>query len=197
VGATTQGLGERDPGRQGSIAIVKPPKPFSPARHRAAPRKKAAKPTLPAVDKTPGTPRKKTLAAGPKPVAQRRKRAAEPSVLDRLQGVILSSLDEDKAENVVTLDLAGKAMFCDRMVIATGLADRQIAAMAEHLTEKLHKAGLKRVQVEGATGADWVLIDAGNIIVHLFKPEARSGYALEKMWGADLDEAGQAEASST
>ena len=118
-------------------------------------------------------------------------------MLDRLQAVILSSLDEDKAENVTTLDLAGKAMFCDRMVIATGLADRQIAAMAEHLTEKLHKAGLKRVQVEGATGADWVLIDAGDIIVHLFKPEARSSYALEKMWGADLDEAGQADAGSS
>ncbi len=109
-------------------------------------------------------------------------------MLDRLQAVILSSLDEDKAENVVTLDLAGKAVFCDRMVIATGLADRQIAAMAEHLTEKLHKAGLKRVQVEGAGGADWVLIDAGDIIVHLFKPEARAMYALEKMWGAELDE---------
>jgi ribosome silencing factor RsfS/YbeB/iojap len=61
--------------------------------------------------------------------------------------------------------------------------------MAEHLSEKLHQAGLKRVQVEGAGGADWVLIDAGDIVVHLFKPEARAMYALEKMWGSDLDEA--------
>jgi len=190
VRAATRRLGGCDPGQQGSIVIAKPPKPFSPARHRAAPRKKAAKPTLPVADKTPGTPRKKTLAAGPKPVAQRRRPRAEPSVLERLQAVIVSSLEDDKAEDVVTLDLAGKAMFCDRMVIATGLADRQIAAMAEHLTEKLHKAGLQRVQVEGTTGADWVLIDAGDIIVHLFKPEARSSYALEKMWGADLDETG-------
>ncbi len=74
------------------------------------------------------------------------------------------------------------------MVIATGLADRQIAAMAEHLSEKLAQAGVRRVQVEGAPGADWVLIDAGDIVVHLFKPEARAMYALEKMWGADLDE---------
>ena len=74
------------------------------------------------------------------------------------------------------------------MVIATGLADRQIAAMAEHLSEKLHKAGQKRVQIEGAGGSDWVLIDAGDIVVHLFKPEARAMYALEKMWGAELDE---------
>jgi ribosome-associated protein len=91
---------------------------------------------------------------------------------------------------VVTLDLAGKAAFCDRMVIATGLADRQITAMAEHLIEKLKQTGMKRVQIEGAGGSDWVLIDAGDIVVHLFKPEARTMYALEKMWGADLDEAG-------
>ena len=69
--------------------------------------------------------------------------------MQRLQLVIVGSLEDDKAENVVTLDLEGKASFCDRMVIATGLADRQITAMAEHLSEKLHEAGLKRVQVEG------------------------------------------------
>ena len=126
-----------------SRAIAKPPKPFSPARHRAAPRKKVAKPTLPVAGKTPGTPRKKTIAAGPRPVAARRSRKAEPSALERLQSVIVGSLEDDKAENVVTLDLAGKAAFCDRMVIATGLADRQIAAMAEHLSEKLHAGGLE------------------------------------------------------
>lgn len=181
-------VGERDPRQQGSNVIAKTPKPFSPARHRAAPRKKTAKP-LPLADKTPGTLRKKTLVAGPKPVTSRRRRVVEPTALERLQTVIVSSLEDDKAENVVTLDLAGKATFCDRMVIATGLADRQIAAMAEHLAEKLHGAGLRRVQVEGAAGADWVLIDAGDIVVHLFKPDARSTYALERMWGADLDEA--------
>ncbi len=145
---------------------------------------------MPAADKTPGSPRKKTIAAGPKAAPRTRRKVVEPSALERLQSVIVGSLDDDKAENVVTLDLEGKAMFCDRMVIATGLADRQIAAMAQHLSEKLHAAGLKRVQVEGAGGSDWVLIDAGDIVVHLFKPEARTMYALEKMWGADLDEAG-------
>lgn len=112
------------------------------------------------------------------------------SALDQLQKLIVASLDDDKAENIVTLDLAGKAAFCDRMVIATGLADRQIAAMAQHLQEKLEKSGLKRVPIEGASGSDWVLIDAGDIVVHLFKPDARVTYALEKMWGADLDHAG-------
>ena len=140
-----------------------------------------------------GTPRKKTIAAGPKtprpkaPAAKRVK--VEPSELDRLQAVIVASLDDDKAEKIVTLDLAGKAMFCDRMIIATGLADRQINAMAQHLVEKLAEAGLKRVPIEGANGSDWVLIDAGDIVIHLFKPEARATYALERMWGEDLDEA--------
>jgi ribosome-associated protein len=145
---------------------------------------------LPEAGKVLGTPRKKTIAAGPKPAAMRQGYNAEPSALDRLQSVIVGSLEDDKAENVVTLDLAGKAAFCDRMVIATGLADRQIAAMAEHLSDKLHKAGLKRIQVEGAGGADWMLIDAGDIIVHLFKPEARAMYGLERMWGSELDEVG-------
>ncbi|HET6239880.1 MAG TPA: ribosome silencing factor [Acetobacteraceae bacterium] len=146
-----------------------------------------AKPKLAAADKTPGTPRKKAAVAGPRAGA-RRVPPTEPSALDRLQGAIVASLEDDKAEAIVTLDLAGKASFCDRMVIASGLADRQITAMAQHLSEKLAEAGVKRVQVEGGQGADWVLIDAGDIVVHLFKPEARAMYALEKMWGADLDE---------
>ena len=104
----------------------------------------------------------------------------------------MGSLEGDKAEEVLALDLAGRASFADRMVIATGLADRQIAAMAAHLEEKLAEAGIKRVQIEGAGGSDWVLIDAGDIVIHLFKPEARALYALEKMWGAELDEAGEA-----
>ncbi len=112
-----------------------------------------------------------------------------------MQGVIVGSLEDDKAEAIVTLDLAGKASFCDRMVIATGQVDRQITAMAQHLTEKLGQAGFKRVQVEGAHGADWVLIDAGDVVVHLFKPDARITYGLEKMWGADLDEVQEASES--
>jgi ribosome silencing factor RsfS/YbeB/iojap len=144
---------------------------------------------LPAADKTPGTARKKAVVAGPRKAELRQVRASEASLLERLQQLIVGSLEDDKAENVVTLDLIGRATFCDRMIVATGLADRQITAMAEHLLEKLHDAGLKRVQVEGAGGSDWVLIDAGDIVVHLFKPEARAMYALEKMWGAELDEA--------
>ena len=164
--------------------------PTAPRARKATP---AATPTT-AVPSPPGTPRKKAAAAGPaKPAsprraAVRRTKPTEVSRLDELQKIILGCLEDDKAEEIVAIDLAGRASFADRMVVATGLADRQISAMATHLEEALHKAGLKRVLIEGAGGSDWVLIDAGDIIIHLFKPEARSLYALEKMWSADLDE---------
>lgn len=156
-----------------------------PARRVPSSQKRTA---APAPSGSPGPLCKATIAAGPKP-GHSRKTKPEPSHLDRLQKVIIRSLDDDKAENIVTLDLAGKSMFCDRMVIATGLVDRQITAMAQHLAERLKEIGLGRVDIEGAGGSDWVLIDAGDVIVHLFKPEARAMYALEKMWGEDLDEA--------
>lgn len=147
---------------------------------------------------TPGTPRKKAAAAGPRRgpggAAQPVRPRPAPQPLDRLQSLIVDSLEGDKAEAIVALDLAGRASFADRMIIATGFADRQINTMATHLEERLHDAGVRRVQIEGAAGADWVLIDAGDIIVHLFKPEARAMYALEKMWGAELDEAERSEA---
>ena len=135
----------------------------------------------------PGTPRKKASIAGPrgKKVPVQKTAQAE---LDRMQRIICTSLEDDKAEVILAIDLAGRASFADRMVVATGLADRQISAMATHLTEKLNEAGFKKILTEGAAGTDWVLIDAGDIIVHLFKPEARTLYALEKMWGPDLDE---------
>lgn len=135
----------------------------------------------------PETPRKKASVAGPKRKAPAPK--AQPDYLDRLQGLIVSTLEDDKAEDIVVLDLVGRASFADRMIIASGLADRQIAAIATHLHEKLHEAGFKKPLTEGATGTEWVLIDAGDIIVHLFKPEARQLYGLEKMWGKELDEA--------
>ena len=156
----------------------------APARPRA---RSAVAGKIPA---PPGTPRKKATVAGP---ARKRARGAPlPSErLDELQKIIVTCLEDDKAENIITLDLAGRASFTDRMVIATGLADRQIAAMATHLDDKLSAAGLKRIQVEGAGGSDWVLIDAGDIVIHLFKPEAREMYGLERMWGSDLDEAAE------
>ena len=167
---------------------VKPPR-SSVIEGNPRPRK-APSPTLTSLAeaaRAPGTPRKKAAAAGPRKRTAKRV-PVEPEVLQRWTDIITTSLDDDKAEEVVVLDLTGRASFADRMVIATGIADRQISAMATHLEEKLSEAGLKRVLIEGATGSDWVLIDAGDIIVHLFKREARALYALERMWGAELDE---------
>ncbi|WP_040509052.1 ribosome silencing factor [Gluconobacter morbifer] len=134
----------------------------------------------------PVTPRKKAAAAGPKKAAAKRTKA-QPDVLTKLLGIITASLEDDKAEDIVVLDLVGRASFADSMVIATGLADRQIASMAHHIERKLGEEGHKNILVEGANGSDWVLLDAGDIVVHLFKPESRELYALERMWGADLD----------
>jgi ribosome silencing factor RsfS/YbeB/iojap len=157
------------------------------------PRKRVStrKPSGPGLPAPPGTPRKKAVAAGPVRAPLEPREAPDIARLDALQKVIVGSLADDKAENVVTIELAGRATFADRMVVATGLVDRQIAAMATHLEDKLEQAGLRRVQIEGGAGSDWVLIDAGDIVVHLFKPEARSMYALERMWGAELDEESQ------
>lgn len=96
-----------------------------------------------------------------------------------------TSLDDDKAQDIVSIQLTGKSDIADYMVIASGTSSRQVAAMADHLREKLKTAGLSTVSVEGASQGDWVLIDGGDIVVHLFRPEVRDFYALEKMWGME------------
>ena len=92
------------------------------------------------------------------------------------------SLDDDKAEDVVVIDLAGKTDIADFLVIANGKSQRQIGTMADHLQRKLKAKGLKGVAAEGVRNCDWVLIDAGDVIVHLFRPEIRDFYNLDKMW---------------
>jgi len=101
--------------------------------------------------------------------------------------LILQTLEDGKAEAIVTIELAGKAVFADQMVIASGRSARQVAALTEHLEQALSRR--TRVAIEGKAQADWVLIDAGDVIVHLFRPEIRAYYNLEKMWGAELPEA--------
>ncbi len=96
--------------------------------------------------------------------------------------LVLETLEDGRAEDIVTIDLVGKTTFADHMVIASGRSTRQVLALTEHLEEAL--AGRARISVEGKTQGDWVLIDAGDVIVHLFRPEIRVYYNLEKMWGA-------------
>ena len=97
----------------------------------------------------------------------------------------MKSLEDDKAENVVVLDVMGRADYADRLVIATGLVDRQIQAMASHLEDAFEKEGLKLRRDAIQASPDWVLIDAGDLVIHLFKPEARGLYRLERMWGPE------------
>ncbi len=105
---------------------------------------------------------------------------ADPS--DRLHQLILKSLDDDQAIETVSIPLAGKSSIADFMVIASGRSTRQVASMAMKLADKIKSEIGRAVRIEGLPTADWVLIDAGDVIVHLFRPEVRSFYNLERMW---------------
>ena len=96
---------------------------------------------------------------------------------------VLSSLDDSKAEDVVTIDLRGRSPLADYMVIASGGSQRHVSALADHLLYAMKDCNKGQTRVEGLSECDWVLIDLGDIIVHLFRPETREFYNLEKMWG--------------
>lgn len=101
---------------------------------------------------------------------------------DPLLKLVLEQLDDDQAQEVVTIDLEGKSSIADHMVIASGRSTRQVAAMAQKLAETVKQEGFGPVKLEGLPAADWVLIDAGDVVVHIFRPEVRSFYNLERMW---------------
>jgi ribosome-associated protein len=96
--------------------------------------------------------------------------------------VILNSLEDDKAEDILAIDIRGKSSFADMLVIASGRSARHVGALADHVLRKLKDAGVKDVRVEGLPQADWVLVDAGDVVVHLFRPEVRAFYNIEKIW---------------
>lgn len=114
------------------------------------------------------------------------------SAEDLLKSVI-ASLDDNKAEDITSIDLAGKTGIADFMVIASGRSQRQVAALTDYVVKGLKKAGFKDMVVQGLEQADWVLIDAGDVIVHIFRPEVRSFYNLDKMWANDIDSDSDAE----
>lgn len=103
--------------------------------------------------------------------------------------LIQRTLDDGQAEDVVVIDLAGKTAIADHMIICTGRSSRHIATLAERLAVALKAAGRPRVPVEGADAGDWVLVDAGDAIIHIFRDEVRRAYNLEKMWGVEFPEA--------
>ena len=102
--------------------------------------------------------------------------------VDALHALILASLDDDQAVETISIPLAGKSSIADFMVIASGKSTRQVASMANKIAQKIKETTGERVSIEGLPTADWVLIDAGDVIVHLFRPEVRSFYNLERMW---------------
>ena len=104
---------------------------------------------------------------------------------EALLAQVLAWLDDAKAEKVVTIDIRGKSSIGDYMVIASGRSDRHVGAIAEQLQRKLREAGHGRARIEGRPQCEWVLIDAGDLIVHVFRPEVREFYNLEKMWSAE------------
>jgi ribosome-associated protein len=110
--------------------------------------------------------------------------AAVPAAQD-LNALIRGLLDDAKAENTVAIDLTGKSTIADAMIVTEGRSNRHVAAIAERIVQGLKEAGLKGIRMEGQNTADWVLIDAGDVILHVFRPEVRAFYNLEKMWSAD------------
>jgi ribosome-associated protein len=115
----------------------------------------------------------------PAPAPQQR---GAPDEVEALHQLVLRSLDDDQAVEVVSIPLSGKSSIADHMVIASGRSTRQVASMAQKLTERIKQELGRNVRIEGLPVADWVLIDAEHVIVHLFRPEVRSFYNLERMW---------------
>lgn len=140
-------------------------------KSRKPKRRKAAKPKRQAILSNLATQAKTPKRAIPKDAQ------AEATLK-----LVLSRLEDAKATDTLTIDLYGKSTLADYMVVASGRSHRHVSAIADQLTEALHKNGAKRVKVEGLPHCDWVLVDAGDVIVHVFRPEVREFYNLEKMW---------------
>lgn len=108
---------------------------------------------------------------------------------EALEALVIDTLEDDKAEDVISIDLTGKSSVTDIMVVASGRSNRHVGAIADHLIQALKDAGHAQIRVEGLKACDWVLIDAGDVVVHIFRPEVRSFYDLEKMWSVTPDTA--------
>jgi ribosome-associated protein len=123
----------------------------------------------------PLSPRK--LATAPEPTSN-----PDPKMID----VVLQTLEDAKAEETVAIDIAGKSSLADHMVVTTGRSNRHVSAVADQVIKALRDNGFGKPRVEGLPHADWVLVDGGDVIVHIFRPEVREFYNIEKMWQADF-----------
>ena len=125
---------------------------------------------------------KASVKPSPKATAPAKKPDVDRSAAEATLKLVLAKLDDIKAENSVIIDLAGKSSIGDFMVVTTGRSNTHVGAIAETVTRALKTAGMNSPRVEGLRQGDWVLIDAGDVIVHVFRPEVREFYGLEKMW---------------
>jgi ribosome-associated protein len=159
-----------------------------------APWRQTLKPTTTGAKKTPAKSRAAARPAAKKPAkkpvskkvaikkaANQPLYAADDALLERIR----TSLDDDKALDIVTIPLGGRSSLADAIVIATGTSSRHVASIAEHLARRLKDAGYGTRPVNGAQQGDWVLVDAGDVIVHIFRPEVREYYNLESMWSVE------------
>jgi len=141
------------------------------------------------LDRREGLAREYHLNRDTAPSAQEASRCGEASEDDQgvaaLERLILNRLDDEKAQDVVFIDLREKSSVADGMIVASGRSHRHVGAMADHLLRALKDAGRGRARVEGLPHCDWVLIDAGDVIVHLFRPEVRAFYNIEKIWSVE------------
>jgi ribosome-associated protein len=122
------------------------------------------------------------MAAAPRKKTPQPATAPEPQMID----VVLKSLDDAKAEETVSIDIAGKSSLADHMVVTSGRSNRHVGAVADQVVKALREAGFGKPRIEGLPHADWVLVDGGDVIVHIFRPEVREFYNIEKMWAVDF-----------
>jgi ribosome-associated protein len=179
--------------KKSSVASKPKPKPKAAAKDMsaAAKRKKSSKPASDKAKKTAATGAKVATKPVKKPAAKPEKKAlatkksvrtTPTAAFEALQRLIVTALDANKGEEIVTIDLAGKSSFADAMIIASGRSARHVMSLAHHVSDALKHAGYPTPPAEGKESGDWVLLDAGDVIVHLFRPEVRQFYNLEKMW---------------
>ncbi len=126
------------------------------------------------------------MAASPKKIPA--SAAPAPTPEPRMIDVVLQSLDDAKAEQTVAIDIVGKSSLADHMVVTSGRSNRHVAAVADQIVRALREGGFGKPRIEGLPHADWVLVDGGDVIVHIFRPEVREFYNIEKMWQAEFAE---------
>lgn len=168
------------------------PKKAAPKKPAASPKAKPVAKAKPAAKPKPAAkapakkanPKAAAIAARDK--AEAAKLAASRKQVQAMLKLVTKCLDDDKAEDIVAIDLSGKTPMADYMVVASGRSTRHVASSADHLMRRLKEKGYGLARVEGLPQGDWVLIDAGDIVVHIFRPEVREFYRLEKMWAADI-----------